>query len=210
MPAIGLVVFACALIFTALTPPDALAPSLSPPAATPARTIASPSIDPAASERGLGEIVAPSAPSGTALTAARAPTSAPAVVGPPTIPLGTRPESGGLSYSGDCPAVIEPHTFRGLGPGVIAIQLENCSNVLIRDNDFIDVAEGIYVLGGSNINVIGNRFQNVIGPSVHDGGHHGNFIMFNGVSGGLVARNEGRCGDTEDTISLHRSSYVTV
>jgi hypothetical protein len=208
MPAIGLVVFACALIFTALTPPAAIAPSI-PPAPSNAASIARPSIDPAATERRLGEIVAPTARSGTVSTAVTTPAT-PAAAVPAAVPLGSRPESGALAYSDDCPAVIEGHTFRGLGPGVIAIQLENCSNVLIRDNDFIDVAEGVYVLAGSNISVIGNRYQNIVGPSTRDGGVHGNFVMFNAVAGGLIANNEGRCGDTEDTISLYRSSHVIV
>jgi parallel beta-helix repeat protein len=214
MPAIGLVVFACALIFTALTAPEAIAPSLSPPAvgsvSASTTAIAPPSTVPSASNGGLAEIAPPSARGSAPSTAVATPSSAAAAVTPPKIPLGSRPESDGLSYWGDCPAVIEGHTFRGLGPGVIAIRLENCSNVLIRDNDFIDVAEGVYVLGGSNVSVIGNRFQNIVGPSTRDGGIHGNFVMFNGVRSGLIANNEGRCGDTEDTISLYRSSHVIV
>jgi parallel beta-helix repeat protein len=126
------------------------------------------------------------------------------------IPFGSRPESGALAFWGGCPSVIEGRTFRDLGPGVIAIHLEGCSDVVIRDNDFINVAEGIYVLGGSNVRVVGNRFQNILGPSIRDGGIHGNFVMFNQVEGGLIQGNSGRCGDTEDTISLYRSSNVAV
>jgi parallel beta-helix repeat protein len=210
MPAIGLVVFACALIFTALTPPAAIAPSVSPPAAGPATAFAPLPAVPSQSAGGLGEGAPASALSSAPSTAVTAPSTAAAAVEPPAIPLGSRPESGALHYWGDCPAVIEGHTFRGLGPGVVAIHLEQCSNVLIRDNDFIDVAEGIYVLGGGNVSVIGNRFQNIVGPSTRDGGIHGNFVMFNGVTAGLIANNEGRCGDTEDTISLYRSSHVIV
>jgi parallel beta-helix repeat protein len=209
MPAIGLVVFACALLFTAFTPPAAMAPSVSPPASDTA-SIAPPSVGPSASTGDPGELALPSASGSAPSPTTTAPRSAAAAVEPPAIPLGSRPESPALSYWGDCPAVIEGHTFRGLGPGVIAIQLENCSNVLIRNNDFIDVAEGVYVLGGSNISVIGNRYQNIVGPSTRDGGIHGNFVMFNAVAGGLIANNEGRCGDTEDTISLYRSSHVIV
>lgn len=209
MPVIGLVVFACALLFTAFTPPSAIAPSVAPPAADTA-SIAMPSVGPSASGGGTREIALPSATSGAPLTPLTPSTTATAAAEQPAIPLGSRPDSGPLFYWGDCPAIIEGHTFRGLGPGVIAIQLEDCSNVLIRNNDFIDVAEGVYVVGGANISVIDNRFQNIIGPSVRDGGVHGNFVMFNSVTGGLIASNEGRCGDTEDTISLYRSSHVMV
>jgi parallel beta-helix repeat protein len=213
MPAIGLVVFACALLFTALTPPDALAPTVLPRAAEQERATALASGDPGATERGLDSIAVTRTPGGAPTVMPAKPIASPPNAAPieaPVIPLGSRPGSGALSYWGDCPAVIEGHTFRGLGPGVIAIELQNCSNVLIRDNDFIDVAEGIYIRGGGNISVIGNRYQNIIGPSTRDGGIHGNFVMFNTVAGGLIANNEGRCGDTEDTISLYRSSHVIV
>jgi parallel beta-helix repeat protein len=205
MPVVSLVVFACALLFAALSPPSAMAPSVAPPPADSA-SIVRPSVEPSRSAGGPGEVAAAGAP----LTGPTIPPGVAAALAGPTIPLGSRPESAALHYWGDCPTVIEGHTFRGLGPGVVAIHLEQCSNVLIRDNDFIDVAEGIYVLGGSNISVIGNRFQNIVGPSTRDGGIHGNFVMFNTVAGGLIARNEGRCGDTEDTISLYRSSHVIV
>src|SRR6185369_14047910 len=210
MPAIGLVVFACALLFTAFTPPAAIAPSVSPPAADTASITGPASAGPLASAGGRHEIPAPSTSGSPPSVAVAGPQPQAPTVEAPTIPLGSRPESGALHYWGDCPSVIEGHTFRGLGPGVVAIHLEQCSNVLIRNNDFIDVAEGIYVLGGSNISVIGNRFQNIVGPSTRDGGIHGNFVMFNSVLGGLIASNEGRCGDTEDTISLYRSSHVIV
>jgi parallel beta-helix repeat protein len=203
VPAIGLVVFACALFVAALTPPEVFAPSAlaaHPAAVTPTASVA---LSGDAPQRRV-RTDATWRPPAIALTAV-----AQRIAAPP-MPLGARPDSGALSYWGACPAVIEGHTFRGLGPGVVAIHLEECSNVLIRDNDFIDVAEGIYVVRGSNISVIGNRFQNIVGPSARDGGIHGNFVMFNAVSGGLIARNEGRCGDTEDTISLYRSSHVIV
>jgi parallel beta-helix repeat protein len=203
MPAVSLVVFAYALIFTALTPPEVLAPSasLAPPVA---QTAPDRSLD---ADRPLAlKVPVPSAatPAPAVATAEDNTTHA------PTIELGSRPGSAALSYLGTCPTVIEGHTFRGLGSGVIAIRLEGCSNVLIRDNDFIDVAEGIYVLGGRNISVIGNRFQNILGPSARDGGIHGNFVQFDKVWGGLIAQNEGRCGDTEDTISVYQSSHVIV
>lgn len=207
MPAIGLVVFVCGLIMAALTPAAAVAPS----ASMVAPTSPAPESPMAAVPAGAsGVAVSPSARPVPTPTTAPVAATAPETIEVPVVPLGSRPESTALSYWGDCPAVIEGLTFRGLGPGVIAIRLEACSNVLIRNNDFIDVAEAMYVLGGSNINVIDNRFQNIVGPSVHDGGVHGNFVMFNGVVGGLIARNEGRCGDTEDTISVYRSSHVIV
>src|SRR5258706_6710557 len=97
MPAIGLVAFACALIVAALTPSEALAPSAS---LAPRGAEAPPDRSPA-SDR-------PLSPSGPAYWASTPdpipPTAGGDAAQMPAIALGTRPESGALSYLCDWPA----------------------------------------------------------------------------------------------------------
>jgi len=129
---------------------------------------------------------------------------------PWSVPFGTRPASGPLAYNGNCPSVIEGKMFRDLGANVVAIRIENCSNVTIRGNDFINVAEGIYALNSSNVNIIDNRYQNITGPYERVGLNRANFVQFNNVNSGLIDHNKGRCGDTEDIVSLYKTSNVVV
>lgn len=126
------------------------------------------------------------------------------------VAFGTRPTSGALSYNGNCPSVIEGRTFRDLGTNVVAIRIENCSNVTVRANDFINVSEVVYAVDSSNIIVIDNRYQNITGPYERVGLNRANFVQFNRVSGGLIDHNKGRCGDTEDIVSIYRSNNVVV
>jgi hypothetical protein len=107
--------------------------------------------------------------------------------------------------------VIEDRTFRDLGAGVIAIRIENCSNVTIRSVDFLNVAEGVYALNSSNISVIDSRYSNITGPAQpRTGANVANFVQFNNVAGGLIDRNKGKGGDTEDIVSIYQSDNVTV
>ena len=107
--------------------------------------------------------------------------------------------------------VIEDKTFRDLGAGVIAIRIENCTNVTIRAVDFLNVAEGVYALNSSNITVVDSRYQNITGPAQpRTGANVANFVQFNNVNGGLIARNKGKGGDTEDIVSVYQSSNVIV
>ena len=148
-------------------------------------------------------------------TATPAPTSTPAPTDPWTVAFASRPASGALSYNGGptrtgCPSVIENKTFRDLGANVIAIRLENCSNVTIRAVDFLNVAEGVYAVNSTNIRIIDARYKNILGPYERVGINRGNFVQFNNVQGGLIDHNKGRCGDTEDVVSLYKTSNVIV
>jgi nitrous oxidase accessory protein NosD len=127
--------------------------------------------------------------------------------------LGSRPSSGSLAYTaGNCPTgPIENRTFRDLGSNVIAIRISGCDGVVIRDNDFINVSQGIYITGGADDwHVTGNRYQNITGPYERVGLNRANFIQVNGTADGLIARNVGRCGDTEDIVSIYKSSRILV
>ena len=127
------------------------------------------------------------------------------------VAFGSRPASGAISLSNCSNVVIENKTFKDLGAGVIAIRIENCTNVTISSVDFINVAEGVYALNSSNIRIIDSRYSNITGPAQpRTGANVANFVQFNNVAGGLIARNKGKGGDTEDIVSIYKSSYVTV
>lgn len=106
--------------------------------------------------------------------------------------------------------MIENLTFRDLGANVIAIRIANCANVTIRAVDFWNVAQGVFAIGSSNITIVDSRYQNITGPYERVGLNRGNFVQFDSVNGGLIARNKGRCGDTEDVVSLYKTSNVIV
>lgn len=107
--------------------------------------------------------------------------------------------------------VIENLTLRDFGSGVIAIRIENCTNVTIRAVDFLNVAEGVYALNSTNISVIDSRYSNITGPAQpRTGANVANFVQLNKVTGALIARNKGKGGDTEDIISVYQSSNVVV
>jgi hypothetical protein len=129
---------------------------------------------------------------------------------PWSVAFGTRPRSGAISLSNCHDLVIQNKTFRDLGANVIAIRLDNCTNVTIRSVDFINVAEGVYARNSRNIRVIDARYSNILGPHLRDGHNRGNFVQFDGVVGGLIDHNKGKGGDTEDVVSLYRSSSVIV
>jgi len=124
--------------------------------------------------------------------------------------FGSRPQSVALNLRDCSDVTISDKTFKDLGANVIAIRLVNCTNVTIRDVDFINVAEGVYAFNSSNIRVIDSRYQNITGPHERVGLNRGNFVQFHDVSGGVVARNKGKGGDTEDVVSLYHSSNVVV
>lgn len=125
-------------------------------------------------------------------------------------PFGSRPRSGAISLR-DCRDVtITNRTFRDLGANVIAIRLQNCHNVTIKAVDFINVAEGVYAVDSTNIRVIDSRYQNILGPHEREGYNRGNFVQFERVNGGLIDHNKGKGGDTEDVISLYKTSNVVV
>lgn len=125
-------------------------------------------------------------------------------------PFGSRPQSGAISLRGCRDLTISNKTFKDLGANVIAIRLQDCHNVTIKAVDFINVAEGVLAVNSSNIRVIDSRYQNILGPHTRDGSNRGNFVQFDNVNGGLIDHNKGKGGDTEDVVSLHRSSNVVV
>ena len=129
---------------------------------------------------------------------------------PWSVSFGSRPRSGAISLR-DCDGVtIQNKTFRDLGTNVIAIRIENCTNVTIKAVDFINVSEGVYALNSKNIKVIDSRYSNITGPHERVGLNRGNFVQFHDVRGGLIDHNKGKGGDTEDVVSLYRSSNVIV
>jgi len=130
--------------------------------------------------------------------------------GPHAVPFGSRPESRPIRLRNCTDVIIEDKTFRNLGEDVIAIRLDGCRNVTIRAVDFIDVAQGVFAIDSTNIQVIDSRYQNIRGPHERVGLNRGNFVQLDGVDGALVARNKGRCGDTEDIVSVYQSSNVIV
>ena len=118
--------------------------------------------------------------------------------------FGTRPASHAISLTNSHDLVIENKTFKDLGANVIAIRLDTCKNVTIRA-----------VTGGlrgdsTNITIVDARYSNILGPHLRDGHNRGNFVQFNGVTGGLIDHNKGKGGDTEDVVSLYKSSSVIV
>ena len=136
---------------------------------------------------------------------------------PPEIPPGTvpqdlwlapflsRPVSDPIRLSGCANVVIDNRTFKDTGPDVEAIHLENCHDVVIRGNDFARVAQAITAVNSSNIRVVWNRYEDILGPHERVGLHRANFVQFDKVQGGHIANNKGRGGDTEDIVSLHES-----
>jgi len=138
------------------------------------------------------------------------PTPTPPSTNPWSVAFGTRPASGPISLTNCHDLVISNKTFRDLGANVIAIRLDTCTNVTIRAVDFINVAEGVYARNSTNITIVDARYSNILGPHQRDGHNRGNFVQFDGVSGGLIDHNKGKGGDTEDIVSLYRTSGVTV
>ena len=121
------------------------------------------------------------------------------------VPFLARPPSDPIRLSGCSNIVIENRTFRDTGPDVEAIHLEDCHNVTIRSNDFSRVAQAITAVDSTNIRVLWNRYEDILGPHERVGLHRGNFVQFDKVRGGRIAHNKGRGGDTEDIVSLHES-----
>lgn len=72
------------------------------------------------------------------------------------------------------------------------------------------MSEGIYVVNSQNVTILDNRYQNITGPFERVGLNRANFVQLNNVTGALIDHNKGRCGDTEDIVSVYSSSNVTV
>lgn len=137
------------------------------------------------------------------------PPPAPVPSGPQ--PFLSYPASAAFDYNGRADVVIEGKTFRALGSLVIAVRLVNCQRITIRNCDFADVAECLYAVNCSDITITDCRFRNITGPAQpRTGANVANFVQMNNVNGGLIARNKGLGGDTEDVISLYKSSNFIV
>ena len=91
--------------------------------------------------------------------------------------------------------------FQNLGTGAIVI--ENSSNITVTANDFDNVVGAIYVFNSTNVTVTWNRYRNIGDGSIGSG--HSNFVQFNNVTGGYIANNKGKGGNTEDIISMFQS-----
>ena len=124
--------------------------------------------------------------------------------------FGSRPRSGPIVLKNCHDRTISNKTFKDLGGNVNAIRIDNCTNVTIKNVDFINVAEGVYAYNSRNIRIINSRYENITGPSARTGYNTGNFVQFHDVTGGLIDHNKGKGGDTEDVISLYHSSKVVV
>ena len=121
------------------------------------------------------------------------------------VSFGSRPVSDAVGCEGRSGVTISGHTFRGIGSPVPAITIVGCHDVTIEGNDFIDVAEPIYVRDSTNVTIVWNRYRNITGPHERDGSHRGNFTQWENSFGGRIAHNEGVGGDTEDIVSIYHS-----
>lgn len=127
------------------------------------------------------------------------------------VSFGSRPPSGPISRSDCADVTIRNVTIRDTPAGVPAIRLVRCHNVTIDAVDLINVAGGIVAIESSNIRVINTRYANITGPAQpRTGANVANFVQFDRVDGGLIARNAGKGGDTEDVVSIHGSSNIVV
>lgn len=129
---------------------------------------------------------------------------------PGTVPFGSRPTHAAISLTGQSDVVISGHTFRKLGANIIAVRLADCKRITIRDCDFDEVAECVYAVGCEDIVVEDCRYRNIIGPHQRDGSNRANFVQLNGVTRARISRNKGKGGDTEDIVSVYKSSGVIV
>ena len=144
------------------------------------------------------------------------PSASPSPGDPWSTPFGSRPLSGPISLSGaQCQNItIANRTIRDVAYPAKAIRLENCNGVTIEQVDFINVSEGVYALNSSNVTLRDSRYQNITGPAHDAAGNRttnaANLIQLNHVSTALVDHNKGRCGDTEDIVSVYASRDVVV
>lgn len=98
----------------------------------------------------------------------------------------------------------------------VAIRLVRCKNVFIEDCTFRQTHAGVYAVGGSNIAVTRCKAYNMNGGKDLAGVtlSRGQFVQFNGVSGGSVSYSlsvaERKKNFYEDHINLYRSGDIIV
>jgi len=133
--------------------------------------------------------------------------TSPAADDPWAVPFLSRPASPPIWKKRGCDGiVIEGLSFQDLGPDVEAIHLEKCHGVTIRANDFARVAQGITIVDSTDVKVEWNRYLDILGPHAREEGvHRANFVQLVEVTGGDIAHNKGKGGDTEDIVSLFHS-----
>ena len=123
---------------------------------------------------------------------------------PNSVPFLGRTPSGPVYIIGQSNVTISGKQFTNLTTG--AVYIENSSNITITDNDFSNVKHAILAIGSRNVTITRNRFRSVgdleAGAII---GRMGNFVQFNGVTGGRIADNKGVGGNTEDMISIYKS-----
>lgn len=189
-------------------------PTTSTPSATPSATPSpapSPTPTPTPQATPSPTPVASATPSPTPSAAPSATPTSPTSSPTGSVPaFGTRPTSAAISLRNCSNVVIEDKTFKDLGADVIAIRLENCDNVTVRNVDFVNVSEGVYALNSTNIRVESTRYKNITGPYERVGKNRANLVQFNNVRGGSVSFNKGKCGDTEDIVSVYASHDIVV
>jgi len=197
---------------TADPSPDPTAERTADPSPDPtADPTAEPTSDPTAAPTAKSTASPTAAPTAKPTPTPTAASPAPAAAGSPwSVAFGSRPESPAINLRNCSDVVIKDKTFRDLGAGVIAIRIENCQRVTIQAVDFINVAQAIYVLGSTDITVRDSRYSNILGPHERNGSNRGNFVQLQGVRGALIDHNKGKGGDTEDIVSIFMSSSVVV
>ena len=127
--------------------------------------------------------------------------------------------------------VIEGKIFQGNGGDSAAITVNGKSNVTIKDCLFINFKHGVYISHSSNVNIIGNRFENgqtFVGSTLSNNirveynealnvGHFrigslaGNFAslsktLHGSVSYNIIDNKHGESNHVEDCISVYKSS----
>lgn len=124
--------------------------------------------------------------------------------------IGDYPDNARITLNGVNNSIIENKTFTNTTAGLSAIHLLNCSNITIRNCDFVDVPGCVYVYNSTNITIEDCRYSNITGPHERVGNNVGNFVQTNQSNGIMIQRNKGKGGDTEDIVSIFNSQNATV
>lgn len=120
--------------------------------------------------------------------------------------FGSRPvTSTPVNCNGQSNVTISGHTFKSIGNDTPSITINNCTNVTVMGNDFVDDTEPIYVVNSKNVTISWNRYQNITGPHTRNGSNRGNFTQWVNSFGGSIHNNKGIGGDTEDIVSIYKS-----
>lgn len=120
-----------------------------------------------------------------------------------------RPVSGVINLSGQSNFAISAKAFRQqVGENVVSIQLSNCHNFQILDNDFDGDTEPIFLYQCTDFELGWLRARNIVGPSARDGSHRGNLVQMDTCLRYHIHDFKVLNGDTEDIISNYKSGGV--